>query len=122
VDALRPPAPTVQRAGLALLAAAAVGCMAVIAVHAALVGFRLLVAPTVIVGFTLTKQAFLAVRGSAPRPVPVVARTREVSSGPVAVAGYFPDPLGRHELRRWDGERWLDVVIDDGVASIDPVR
>lgn len=38
-------------------------------------------------------------------------------------AGWKPDPLGRHELRWWDGLRWESAVHDNGKASNDwPVK
>src|SRR3954451_15609782 len=35
--------------------------------------------------------------------------------------GWHPDPLGRHEHRYWDGERWTDNVADQGNMSTDPL-
>ena len=35
--------------------------------------------------------------------------------------GWYPDPSGRHELRWWDGERWRDAVIDQGIRSDEPL-
>jgi uncharacterized protein YxjI len=37
-------------------------------------------------------------------------------------AAWHPDPLGRHELRYWDGERWTDHVSSNGQQTIDPVK
>lgn len=34
-------------------------------------------------------------------------------------AGWHPDPLGRHELRYWDGARWTEHVGDSGVVGVD---
>jgi hypothetical protein len=34
-------------------------------------------------------------------------------------ASWYPDPLGRHEHRYWDGERWTVHVADQGVTGID---
>jgi hypothetical protein len=36
-------------------------------------------------------------------------------------AQWNPDPLGRHELRYWNGAEWTEHVSDGGVASTDPV-
>jgi hypothetical protein len=36
-------------------------------------------------------------------------------------ADWYPDPLGRHEFRYWDGAAWSDNVADGGQASVDPV-
>lgn len=32
-----------------------------------------------------------------------------------------PDPMGRHELRWWDGRAWTEHVTSGGVRSIDPI-
>jgi len=32
-------------------------------------------------------------------------------------AGWYPDPTGAHERRRWDGTRWTDEVEDAGNRS-----
>ena len=39
----------------------------------------------------------------------------------VAPAGWLADPLGRHELRYWDGERWTEHVSDGGAQATDPL-
>jgi hypothetical protein len=36
-------------------------------------------------------------------------------------AGWFPDPLGRHEHRFWDGSAWTSHVADAGRAGEDPL-
>jgi len=36
-------------------------------------------------------------------------------------AAWHPDPLKRHELRYWDGERWTEHVSDAQVVSTDPL-
>lgn len=38
-----------------------------------------------------------------------------------APAGWYPDPLGRHDHRYWDGERWTDHASRAGEALTDPV-
>lgn len=35
-------------------------------------------------------------------------------------AGWYGDPAGRFESRYWDGARWTQAVMDNGVASSDP--
>jgi len=35
-------------------------------------------------------------------------------------AGWHPDPLGRHEHRYWDADRWTDRVADQGAIKKDP--
>ena len=37
------------------------------------------------------------------------------------VAGWHPDPSGRHEWRHWDGRWWTDHVADGGVTTLDPL-
>ncbi len=36
-------------------------------------------------------------------------------------AGWWPDPLGRHEMRYHDGERWTEHVSDQGTVSVNPI-
>ena len=41
--------------------------------------------------------------------------------GPTATPpGWFPDPLGRHEQRYWDGQQWTEHVVSHGRQSVDP--
>ncbi len=35
--------------------------------------------------------------------------------------GWYPDPSGRHELRRWEGGRWVDWVSSWGQVAADPM-
>ncbi|MGH9085114.1 MAG: phospholipid scramblase-related protein [Acidimicrobiales bacterium] len=35
-------------------------------------------------------------------------------------ASWYPDPLGRHELRYWDGSAWTEHVSSHGRQSVDP--
>jgi hypothetical protein len=42
-----------------------------------------------------------------------------VPGGPAAE--WYADPLGRHQLRYWDGASWTSHVADDGVQSVDPL-
>jgi uncharacterized protein YxjI len=35
-------------------------------------------------------------------------------------ASWYPDPLGRHELRYWDGSQWTEHVSSHGRQSVDP--
>jgi uncharacterized protein YxjI len=39
---------------------------------------------------------------------------------PAAPAGWFADPLGRHELRYYDGMQWTEHVSTHGRTAIDP--
>ncbi|MGV3758643.1 MAG: phospholipid scramblase-related protein [Actinomycetota bacterium] len=42
------------------------------------------------------------------------------SGGPSTPASWYPDPLGRHELRYWDGGQWTEHVSDHGRQAVDP--
>lgn len=77
-----------------------------------------------------TLAAFALVIGSlmtlSARPFDVRPVTRPVSGGPdprddttEAQEYWARDPFGRHELRWWDGKRYTDKVMDDGVAGTD---
>lgn len=35
-------------------------------------------------------------------------------------AAWHPDPLGRYELRYWDGDQWTEHVANDGRQEVDP--
>lgn len=48
----------------------------------------------------------------------LAAASEEATGTPAA---WHPDPVGRHELRYWNGERWTDHVSDGGVQGTDPV-
>lgn len=37
-------------------------------------------------------------------------------------ANWYPDPMGRHQLRYWDGANWTDHVSNNGVQSADPLQ
>ena len=37
-------------------------------------------------------------------------------------AGWYPDPVGGHELRYWDGSTWTDRVVDRGVETLAPLH
>lgn len=45
----------------------------------------------------------------------------QASAGGEAPPGWNPDPMGRHEHRWWDGQRWTSAVADRGVTSDDPI-
>lgn len=36
-------------------------------------------------------------------------------------AGWYPDPMARHEYRYWDGTRWTGDVSDQGRQTLDPL-
>ncbi len=39
---------------------------------------------------------------------------------PPTPAGWHPDPMGRHELRYWDGGQWTEHVTSNGRQTTDP--
>lgn len=43
----------------------------------------------------------------------------DASANPAAK--WYPDPLGRHELRYWDGGQWTDHVSSSGTTAVDPL-
>jgi hypothetical protein len=43
-------------------------------------------------------------------------------AAPVTVpAAWYPDPMGRHQQRYWDGAAWTHHVADDGETSVNPL-
>jgi len=42
-------------------------------------------------------------------------------SSELAPAEWYPDPMGRHEKRYWDGATWTDHVFSKGQQSTDPM-
>jgi len=50
-----------------------------------------------------------------PEPTPISV----IEAAPVAA--WYPDPLGRHDARYWDGSAWTDRVADHGVEGGDPM-
>lgn len=53
---------------------------------------------------------------AAPPPPPPPA----AAPPPSVPAGWHPDPMGRHELRYWDGGAWSEHVSTGGVQATDP--
>ena len=47
--------------------------------------------------------------------------TQQQSGPPTTPAGWFPDPVGRHEQRYWDGAQWTEHVVSHGRQAVDPV-
>jgi Protein of unknown function (DUF2510) len=37
-------------------------------------------------------------------------------------AGWFVDPLGRHQYRYFNGDYWTEHIADNGVAGVDPLK
>jgi hypothetical protein len=44
-----------------------------------------------------------------------------MATPPIVPAGWYTDPVGRHEYRYWDGTDWKPEVSDGGVAAVDPL-
>ena len=51
-------------------------------------------------------------------PAPPAPPAPPVAAAP---AGWLADPIGRHELRYWDGRTWTGHVSDSGVTAVDPI-
>jgi len=52
-------------------------------------------------------------------PEPTVAAPGQVPAA--APANWYPDPMGRHQMRYWDGQTWTAFVADQGIQSNDPI-
>lgn len=52
-----------------------------------------------------------------------LSRQLQSRSGPgdAPPAAWHKDPLGRHQLRYWDGSAWTSHVSDNGTVSQDPI-
>jgi Domain of unknown function (DUF4389)/Protein of unknown function (DUF2510) len=62
---------------------------------------------------------------AAPAEVAAAVLTPAEGAAPAAVtapAQWYPDPMGRHQYRYWDGERWSPHVSDDGQSGYDPLE
>ncbi|MEA2647403.1 MAG: hypothetical protein QOE92_2486 [Chloroflexota bacterium] len=51
---------------------------------------------------------------------PAVAPARG-STAPSVAPDWYPDPLGQHQHRYWDGDQWTEHVADAGEKSLDPI-
>ena len=64
---------------------------------------------------------------TAPRSDIDLAEKVDANSGPDRVGferrnpGFFEDPMGRHELRYWDGSHWTEYVKESGERFTDPL-
>lgn len=47
--------------------------------------------------------------------------TTQPSASTATPAGWHEDPLGRYQLRWWDGEHWTDQVQTSGLPGVDPL-
>lgn len=43
-------------------------------------------------------------------------------SGGSDIATWYPDPVGRHDLRYWTGTAWSEHVADSGTSGTDPLE
>ncbi len=77
-----------------------------------------------VVGGLLLVSSFL---GGSNKRSPIMPPASGTSASGTAAASTNPprwlaDPLGRHEMRYWDGRGWTGHVSDAGVASVDDGR
>lgn len=56
-----------------------------------------------------------------PSPAASASDVQSTDGFPARAPGFFDDPLGRHELRYWDGSRWTEYVKERGERFIDPL-
>jgi hypothetical protein len=47
--------------------------------------------------------------------------TRQRPAPDIATAGWYPDPILRHEQRWWTGKEWSQQVRDGDAESADPL-
>jgi hypothetical protein len=52
----------------------------------------------------------------------MTARNQVVPPEHAAPAGWYVDPLHRHERRYWDGDEWTADVVDSGEEGFDPLK
>lgn len=48
-------------------------------------------------------------------------KLNQVSGVSGVPAGWFPDPIGKHQFRYWDSAQWTSSVADGGVTTTDPM-
>ena len=53
----------------------------------------------------------LCLKPAVTTPAPTAAATTR--------AGWWPDPLGRHQHRYWDGNQWTTNVSDAGIPTVE---
>lgn len=68
--------------------------------------------------------AISAIGSHSERTVPSWSRpgTAGAADASRAIAMWYPDPLGRGQLRYWDGAQWTEHVSSAGVMSVDPLQ
>ena len=79
-------------------------------------------AGAVLVGVIIGKRRKIVL--FSPAAAPTTAPTSTNVSGDGTSSNpprWAPDPMGRHELRYWNGTEWTDHVSDGGAPSNDPV-
>lgn len=52
---------------------------------------------------------------------PIGSASQPTGSAPAPAPDWYPDPMGRHEYRYWDGTAWTDHVASHGRQSTDPI-
>lgn len=66
---------------------------------------------------------FTIAKATTKRRGPLPADDRQVTpllgTEPAPIAGWYPDPSGRHELRYWDGKGWTSHVRDGANQATD---
>ena len=78
--------------------------------------------------FAPWEQQLQTLVGQAPtRPAPEPEATPDPAPAPVATAttpaaAWYPDPVGRHEVRYWNGHMWTAAVADHGAQASDPLE
>jgi hypothetical protein len=55
---------------------------------------------------------------SAPSPAPAWSPP-EAAHRVVTPPNWYPDPVGKHQFRWWDGSTWTANALDNGVATVD---
>lgn len=73
------------------------------------------------VGSGPEEQEVVAMPVDAGPPRSVLAPPPPDHLGGSALFGWYPDPLGRHERRYYDGRRWNEHVANGETVSIDPI-
>jgi len=66
-------------------------------------------------------ERLIAQPQAAAAAAPLAAAADPAPVAATAPAGWIADPLGRHELRYWDGTSWTEHVSDQGTQATDPL-
>jgi HEAT repeat protein len=78
-------------------------------------------------GESPSKATAARLAGTYPLPTAATAQSGSIAtsapaSAAVAPPAWYPDPVGRHEYRYWDGAAWTAHVADAGQQSVDPLH